>query len=123
MSFKILGQVDSCEFTINIRRGEKSFLVGSNKNKFLKLLKYIIDQRINSNITFFDIKKCKKISSKKYYSRILLELHIIANKMFEDSDFYHEQLDRYENYYDYINDIIDDIIKENTNYIVKTRKR
>lgn len=81
---------------------------------FLKSLNEIIEERSKSDIVFFDLEQNKHLLAKEYYNLIWLEVLRLADKIFQDEDFFEEQFKHYENFYDYIDNIISDMIKEDT---------
>lgn len=84
----------------------------ADKKLFFKALDKRISEGKRNGGYYSDPENNRKLSADEYYQKISLEIKRLAEKIFSDDSLYKEQFRHYKNYSDYINDIIDDIMKE-----------
>lgn len=86
---------------------------------FLIALNDVIKERIERGEIFFDLEQEKFVNGEERYNIIINEISRISTEIFQDEEFYQEQFNGFKDYYDYINVIIDDIINEDSDVLVK----
>lgn len=89
-------------------------LIRDDKKLFLEVLDEIIEERKKTGESFYDIENEQVMPTEEYYENILLEMKRLSDEIFADKDFIEEQFGHYDNFRDYINDIINDIVKEDS---------
>lgn len=77
---------------------------------FLNELESVVEERKKVTENFNDAERIFWI--KGYYDKVLIEMKMIADRIFSDKEFFEEQFSHYSNFRDYINDIINDMAKE-----------
>ena len=85
--------------------------------KFMETLDEIITEKIQQDASYYNLEQSKPVSSKERFGMIRDELVSISKRIFSDERFHDQQFRSYSNCREYIEDIISDMLKEDSSCI------